>query len=293
LYFANVSLGTPPQSLRLDIDTGSSDIWANSATSSLCKQGDGQCDQSGTYTANSSSSYQYVNSLFSIKYADGSASQGDYATDTLTVSGTSIPNVPFGIGYKSSSAQGILGVGYAANEASVGNNGQEYQNFPLILTKAGVISTPAYSLWLNDLDASTGSILFGGVDSSKFTGTLGTVPVLQENDGTGTYIYREFVIALTSLTVGGQQVVNTQIPVLLDSGSSLSYLPTSYAQAIFTMFNAKYSSSNGVATVSCNYLTSTQNMTFSFSGLNITVPMNEMVLVDGVTKGKQACILGK
>jgi hypothetical protein len=293
LYFANVSLGTPPQALRLDIDTGSSDIWANSGTSSLCSQGGNQCSQSGTYTANSSSSYTYVNSLFSIKYADNSYAQGDYATDTMQVSGTSIPDVPFGIGYKSTSTQGILGVGYASNEASVGNNGQVYQNFPLILTKAGIISTPAYSLWLNDLDASTGSILFGGIDQAKFTGTLGTVPVIQENDGTGNYVYREFIIALTGLNVAGQQVVNTQIPVLLDSGSSLSYLPTSYAQAIFTMFNAQYSADNGVASVSCNYLTSKQNMTFSFSGLNITVPMNEMVLVDGVTKGKQVCILGK
>jgi len=210
----------------------------------------------------------------------------------MSVSGTNIDGVPFGIGYRSTSAQGILGVGYAANEASVGNNGQVYQNFPLILTKNGVISSPAYSLWLNDLDASSGSILFGGVDSGKYIGNLGTVPILKEDDGTGTYQYREFIIALTSLTVADQSVVNTQIPVLLDSGSSLTYLPTSYAQAIFTMFNAQYSSSNGVATVSCNYRNSDKNMVFSFSGLNITVPMNEMVIVDGVRKGSQVCILG-
>ena len=33
-----------------------------------------------------------------------------------------------------------------------------------------IINTVAYSLWLNDLDASTGSILFGGIDTEKYTG---------------------------------------------------------------------------------------------------------------------------
>ena len=288
LYFANITLGTPGQPLRLDIDTGSSDIWANSATSNLCEQYASQCAVSGTYNANKSSTYSYVNSDFYIKYADDSSAQGDYATDVLTVSGTSISNVPFGIGYQSSSAQGILGVGYAANEASLSTTGQSYQNFPLILTSSKVINTPAYSLWLNDLDANTGSILFGGVDTDKFTGNLQSLPIIQEQGE-----YREFIIALTGVTVAGQSILTSAVPVLLDSGSSLSYLPTSYADAIFKVFNAEYNNQAGAAEVSCSYMNSNQNFQFSFSGVTITVPMNEMVIVDGERRGTDVCILGK
>jgi hypothetical protein len=288
LYFANVTMGTPGQSLRLDIDTGSSDIWANSATSTLCAQYASQCAVSGTFNANKSSSYNYVNSFFSITYADNSYAQGDYATDTLSLGGSSINNVPFGIGYRSTSAQGILGVGYATNVALVGVTGQTYQNLPLVMVAAKLINSPAYSLWLNDLDANTGSVLFGGVDTEKFNGMLSTVPVIQEQGQ-----YREFIIGLTGLSVAGQTVINTAIPVLLDSGSSLSYLPTNYAQAVFKIFSASYSSQAGAAIVDCSYMNSQQTMTFTFSGITITVPMNEMVLIDGVSRGKQVCILGK
>ena len=38
LYYANVSVGTPAQSLSLQIDTGSSDVWLPSSSASLCEE---------------------------------------------------------------------------------------------------------------------------------------------------------------------------------------------------------------------------------------------------------------
>lgn len=37
-YYANVTIGTPSQSLQLVVDTGSSDIWAISSSASSCQQ---------------------------------------------------------------------------------------------------------------------------------------------------------------------------------------------------------------------------------------------------------------
>jgi len=288
LYFANVTLGTPAQNLRLDIDTGSSDLWTNSVTSGLCQEYPQDCAASGTYDANKSTTYSYVNSDFNIQYADGSAAQGDYAMDTLGIGGALISDVQFGIGYNSSSAQGILGVGYAANEASIPITGKSYNNVPEVLVNAKVINTLAYSLWLNDLDANEGSILFGGVDSDKYQGTLATLPIIQEQG-----VYREFIVALTSLTAAGQDVFNNSpIPVLLDSGSSLSYLPTSYAEAIFEVFSAEYDSAAGAAVVDCNLMNTADTVDFSFSGKTISVSMSELVLIDEVRRGQAICILG-
>lgn len=36
LYYANITAGTPPQELSLQIDTGSSDVWLPSSTAQLC-----------------------------------------------------------------------------------------------------------------------------------------------------------------------------------------------------------------------------------------------------------------
>jgi hypothetical protein len=287
LYFANVTLGTPGQSLRLDIDTGSSDLWTNSARSGLCQQYAQACGQSGTYNANKSSTYSYVNSDFIIQYADGSAAAGDYATDTLGIGGAQIQGVQFGIGYDSSSPQGILGIGYAANEASIPATGKSYSNLPEVLVNQKIINTMAYSLWLNDLDANEGSILFGGVDTDKYHGTLATVPIIQEQGQ-----YREFVVAMSSFVVANQTVSTSPIPVLLDSGSSLSYLPSSYAQAVFAIFSAQYDANTGAAVVDCNLMNADATVDFGFSGLTISVEMSELVIIDGYRHNQPVCILG-
>ena len=40
-YFVNVSMGTPPQQLTLQLDTGSSDTWAPSISAPICQQSQG------------------------------------------------------------------------------------------------------------------------------------------------------------------------------------------------------------------------------------------------------------
>ena len=76
-----VSIGTPSQSLLLQIDTGSSDIWVEVPESRLCRLRSEPCVTSGTYDNSSSSTYHYVNSLFNIQYGDGTQAVGDYATE--------------------------------------------------------------------------------------------------------------------------------------------------------------------------------------------------------------------
>lgn len=108
---------------------------------------------------------------------DGSGAAGDYVTDTFSIGGTTLDKLQFGIGFTSSSSEGILGIGYQINEVQVGRAGKAaYNNLPAQLVADGAIQSSAFSLWLNDLSASTGSILFGGVDTSKYHGSLETLP---------------------------------------------------------------------------------------------------------------------
>lgn len=290
LYFVNVSLGTPAQSLRLDIDTGSSDLWANSPDSEICQSRGDICGESGTFDANSSSTYSYVNSAFFIKYADGTFASGDYGKDKLSIGGQTITNMQFGIGINSTSQNGILGIGYEALEVQVSMTGKSYSNLPARLVDDGVIQSNAYSLWLNDLDANTGSILFGGVDSDKYHGSLATLPIVQEQ---GQYV--EFLIALTGLSAGSNTIFNdtsNAVAVLLDSGSSLSYLPDDYVNSLFSTFNADYRSSEGVAIVDCSLADDSRTVDFTFSGPTISVSLSELVIVAAVDRGNPVCILG-
>jgi hypothetical protein len=96
-------LGTPAQSLRLVLDTGSSDLWVNTPNSTLCKKKTAPCSDSGTYDSSSSSSYAFVNNDFNITYADGSGASGEYASETVTIGSATLKEFQFGLGYNSSS----------------------------------------------------------------------------------------------------------------------------------------------------------------------------------------------
>ncbi|KAI0131739.1 acid protease [Hypoxylon sp. NC0597] len=297
LYFVNGTLGTPAQSVRMHLDTGSSDLWVNTPSSTLCSQVNRPCAFAGTYNANSSSTYNYVGSWFNISYVDGSGATGDYVTDTITIGGTTLEDFQFGVGYSSTSEQGILGIGYPINEVQVGRAGKDaYENLPMKLKSTGQIQRNAYSLWLNDLDANRGSILFGGVDTAQYTGSLQTLPI-QSNNG----VFSEFMITLTSLSVGNTTIADNQaLAVLLDSGSSLTYLPDDMVESIYEAVDAQYDSSAGAAYVPCSLANEAETLDFVFSEPKISVEMNELVL-DLVTSSGQrptfsngvtACLFG-
>lgn len=286
LYLLEASLGTPPQPLALHLDTGSSDLWVNVASSDFCQEHSQACQAGGTYEANASSTYEYENSMFTITYVDGTGATGDYVEDTFEFGGVSLENQQFGVGYESSKSIGVLGIGYTTHEVSA-NYGETYPNVPQKLTDEGYIASNAYSLWLNDLNASTGNILFGGVDSAKYTGELQTLPVIQEQGG----IYAELIIAMTAVGANGNVgsiAADLEYAALLDSGTSLMYLPNAITDAIFPALGAVWDEELGAASVDCSLAQSDETLDLTFSEPTIRIPMNELVLASG----PNTCILG-
>lgn len=286
LYLMDASVGTPPQDVKLHIDTGSSDLWVNTPGSQLCQQYSAECQAAGTYAPNDSSTYEFIDSRFTISYVDGTGSSGDYVSDSFGFGDVSVADLQFGVGYTSSKSVGVLGIGYAAHEVSA-SYGSVYDNLPQKLVEDGYISTNAYSLWLNDLDASSGEILFGGINADKYTGELQTVPVIPEQGG----IYAELIIALTAVGANGKQgsiADNLGYAALLDSGSSLMYLPDDIANAIFPAVGAEWDEEQGAAFVDCSLADSTETLDLTFSSPTIRIPMNELVL----TASADTCILG-
>lgn len=160
LYFAKISLGTPAQNLRLRIDTGSSDLWANAKSSQICSSKGDPYSASVTYDANSSRTSKSVSNNFNASYFDDSGASGDYATDTLSSGGQVLKDLQFGIGYEPTSPEGILGIGCTDRTGQ-----RSYSNVPQAMAYGGLIQSNTYSLWLGDFEASTGSVLFGAVDT--------------------------------------------------------------------------------------------------------------------------------
>ncbi|KAM5342828.1 hypothetical protein ACJ41O_013794 [Fusarium nematophilum] len=235
-----------------------------------------------------SDSFKHVGpGLFDITFVDNSFSKGDYFIDHFELGGALIKNMTMGLGLKTDIPFGLIGVGYAINEASADTADIVYPNLPVAMWKGGFTNTIAYSLWLNDLDASSGSILFGGVDTEKYVGEMMRVDV-QPLDGN----YLHFIVALTSLVAnsssGSDTLTSEQFPIkaVLDSGTTLTYLPQDLTDQIWEEVGASYNSEYGLAVLPCSYGKHEGNFTFGFAGPDgpaISVAMDELVidLTDG------------
>lgn len=165
-----------------------------------------------------------------------------------------------------------------ANEAQVSRTGRPaYNNLPAQMVADGLITSNAYSLWLDDRDASTGSILFGGVDTEQYTGNMSTLPIQAENGQ-----YTNPLITLTALTLNNTILASDLAQaILLDSGSSLTYLPDTLASAIYQSLSARYDPSLGAAYVPCSLAsnsTTNTSLTFTFSVPTIAIPLSELII---------------
>jgi hypothetical protein len=146
---------------------------------------------------------------------------------------------------------------------------------------------------LNDLESSTGSCLFGGYDTKKFSGNLLTVPI-QPDESSGELT--SMTVAWTALGIttnsGSQTITSSSFksPALLDSGTTLSIIPNDIYEALVTFFDATLDQA-GDAIVKCNILDDSGTLDFTFGGSDgpvIKVPFSEFALPATTTNGQQA-----
>jgi len=310
LYFVNATVGTPAQQLEMQLDTGSSDVWMSDSSASYCQgtQGAEQC-QGGTFTPGQSSTYKALNTIFNITYVDGTGSTGNYFTDNFGIGGVTLDALEMGLATKTTIGTGIIGVGYAADEAVCNTEGP-CPTYPSIIdnmVSQGKINTHAYSLWLDDVQAQTGSILFGGVDSAKYHAPLITLPVEQDQYSGS---YTSFSVAFTGFTITKNGAVQTGFTssgytqqAILDSGTSLTLMPDALFTQLQQQVGATYSQEVGIYIADCSVAAVNATFDFSFGGTSgpiIHVPINEFVVplinengqAATFQNGKAACEFG-
>jgi hypothetical protein len=156
------------------------------------------------------------------------------------------------------------------------------------------------------IEATSGSVLFGGVDTAKYTGDLISIKVYPSS-----YSNRvtSFTVAFTSLSATSSSGTDQLTPsnyaeaTILDSGTTITLLPDDVAQAVFDELGATVSNELGATIVPCSLASNPGTLNYGFGGPGgpvIKVSMEQLVLPltlpNGKTptysNGESACQLG-
>ncbi|KAF7336261.1 Acid protease [Mycena venus] len=173
IYFGTVNIGTPPQSLNVVLDTGSSDLWLADSTCSSCDA------QTPRFKSDQSSSYVKQQSpIVSIPYASGKVS-GVNSTESVSMGNFSVKSQTF-LSVTSLSGQllggsisGIMGLAFDAIAAT------KTVPFWESLLSSSQLAAPEMSFWLTRFRGTEfteeepgGAFTLGGRNTSLFQGDI-------------------------------------------------------------------------------------------------------------------------
>lgn len=263
-YNLNVYLGSNQQPSYVMIDTGSSDLWVTSQT----------------YSASSSSSSQDTGNPFNIEYLDGTSENGEWYLDTLSFDPGNPPTInkfQFAvIQGNDQGGQGVLGIGDKNTESS----NTPYDNLPWALAKNGITPKASYSLFLGP-DGGQGSLIFGGIDTDKYLGTLQKYPI-DTASGPGLYVN------VASISVDGKSFSSNQ-PYVLDSGTSLGFVQQDVQDYLDQIFKPTLVKQGDITyrQVSCDQPTD-KYISFNFGQNTVSLSYADAIENDGSGQ----CLLG-
>ncbi|GAA6062852.1 hypothetical protein JCM10212_006105 [Sporobolomyces blumeae] len=266
-YFSEITLGTPPQSFKVILDTGSANLWVPSTRCSSIA-----CFLHAKYDAKASSTYKANGTEFKIQYGTGSL-EGIISNDVMTIGDLEIKGQDFaestvepGLTFAFGKFDGILGLAY--DTISVQHVVPPFYN----MINQGLLDEPVFSFWLGK-DPEQGEAVFGGIDKAHYSGDVHYVPVRRKG-------YWE--VELEKVKFGKETLDLENTGAAIDTGTSLIALPTDLSEIINRDIGAK-KSWNGQYTVECDTIPSLPDLTLYFGGKPYTITAEDYILNAGGT----------
>ncbi|KAJ5439871.1 Vacuolar protease A [Penicillium daleae] len=254
-YFSEITLGSPPQSFKVVLDTGSSNLWVPSSQCNSIA-----CFLHSKYDSSSSSTYKKNGTEFAIQYGSGSLS-GFVSQDTLTIGDLQIKHQDFaeateepGLAFAFGRFDGILGLGFDT----------------ISVNKMGLLDEPVFAFYLGDTnkEGDESEATFGGVDKSHYTGEMINIPLRRK-------AYWE--VDFDAISLGDNTAELEDTGVILDTGTSLIALPSTMAELLNKEIGAK-KGFTGQYTVECDKRDSLPDLTFTLAGHNFTITSYDYIL---------------
>uniref|UniRef100_A0A914PTN9 Peptidase A1 domain-containing protein n=1 Tax=Panagrolaimus davidi TaxID=227884 RepID=A0A914PTN9_9BILA len=266
-YVANVTIGTPPQSFLVQLDTGSSDFWipdSSCTDNRVCRH---------KFDSNASSTYVLNGQEWSITYGDNGYARGIVGEDTVRFENDGddvlvVPKSAIGQANQISSdfgqfpTDGILGLAFPSID--------EEKSDPVLFNayKQGLLDKPIFTIYLEERghveNVIAGAITYGGLDTEHCSSDVDYVDLTSED----WYQFKVDSVSLgTAKSSDGWQVIS-------DTGTTLIVAPPE----IFNLLaNAAGANANG--SIDCN--ASFDDLKLTISGKEYTVPAKQLILDEG------------
>ncbi|TVY23448.1 Polyporopepsin [Lachnellula hyalina] len=228
-YVAPVSIGG--KTWQLIVDTGSSNTWCGAQDS---------CEKTSTGKSTGDS--------VSVSYGSGSFSGTEYK-DKVSFGGLSVASQSIGAASTATGftgVDGIIGFGPVDLTADTVDGVDSVPTFLDNLYSAGSIDTEVLGVYFSpesgsDTDDANGELTLGGTDSSKYTGSLTYHPKLTSGDAS-----EYWGISIASFTYGSTTLASSASGIV-DTGTTLIYIPTSAYNKFLSATGGKTDSSSGLA----------------------------------------------
>jgi len=231
--------------------------------------------RSSKILSSKSSTYVANGTKFYIEYGSGPVA-GFLSQDKTIVGSLNVPTQVFaeitdvsglGLAYAVGKFDGILGLAWPS--ISVDGVIPVFTN----LVASGVLDQSVFSFSLGKEDGQPGELMIGGIDQSKYTGSLQYVPLSNE-----TY----WALSLTDMTVNGGSFTTAK-RAIVDSGTSLLAGPTKDVDAFAAKIGAHKSIINPqLYAVACNKVPSLPDITINLSGNTYTLSGSDYIIKDSI-----------
>ncbi|KAJ1736234.1 hypothetical protein LPJ61_000018 [Coemansia biformis] len=268
-YYGEVGVGSPPQKFKLDLDTGSGDVW-------LAGEECVTCSRHKKYNPRKSSTHKTEGRKWGISYGDGSFASGYTVRDTVSIGNLKVPNQVIGIAtnesraYQLDTVDGLLGLSYSGVSFIPG-----VTTFLDNIYENSYLKKPVFSVYITEKDKNdyAGEYLFGDVDKSRFEGELTWVPL-------HTPKFWEIMLDGMGLNVDGVGNEKMEIsgPAILDTGTTLIVMSEQQATEFHKAIPSAENSDIYGWILPCNTdQVFPGNVSFTIGGVDFSVPIKSIV----------------
>ncbi|EPT04503.1 hypothetical protein FOMPIDRAFT_1087777, partial [Fomitopsis schrenkii] len=242
LYYGSLAFGSNKQSLTVDIDTGSADLWVPVN----CRSCGGD-----SFLAYNSTSYHTLGQRFSVSYGCGKVS-GTLAQDTVSIGSLSSAQQAFGAvkseteDFYDAPSDGLLGLAFGSIAQS------KQPTFFENLMNTRQLASGAFAVHLQRDQPQGGEVCFGCFDTTKAMTPITWNPVVSRVSPPHSLNADKDADQGPRCRRTGPSISVTWPSTTIDTGTTLIYVPDSVASEFYQLVSSSSFYPGGFYTYPCD-----------------------------------------